>query len=75
MYSCHMLQMFCTSLRALQVPINALRVYVCVTQGLMAYVGSDQAITQFEAGKASFSLAGYLSFLLWRSVYITKQVR
>jgi hypothetical protein len=42
--------------------------------GLMAYVGSDQAVTQVEAGKASFSLAGYLSFLLWRSVYITKQV-
>ncbi len=41
----------------------------------MAYVGSDQAITQLEAGKASFSLAGYLSFLLWRSVYITKQVK
>lgn len=47
----------------------------CVMEGLMAYVGSDQAITQLEAGKASFSLAGYLSFLLWRSVYITKQVR
>ncbi|KAK9915294.1 hypothetical protein WJX75_007230 [Coccomyxa subellipsoidea] len=48
--------------------------FAFLSLGLMAYVGSDQAITQFEAGKASFSLAGYLSFLLWRSVYITKQV-
>ncbi len=42
--------------------------------GVMAYVGSDQAVTQLEAGKRTFDLAGYLSFLLWRSVYITKQV-
>ncbi|CAL8468561.1 g8101 [Coccomyxa elongata] len=48
--------------------------FAFLSLGLMAYVGSDQAITQLEAGKASFSLAGYLSFLLWRSVYITKQV-
>ena len=31
-------------------------------------------MTQLEAGKAIFDLAGYVSFLLWRSVYITKQV-
>ncbi len=31
-------------------------------------------MTQLEAGKAVFDLAGYVSFLLWRSVYVTKQV-
>lgn len=50
------------------------RPFEFLSLGLLAYVGSDQAVTQFEAGKANFSLAGYLSFLLWRSVYITKQV-
>ncbi|CAL5221410.1 g3596 [Coccomyxa viridis] len=42
--------------------------------GAMAYLGSDTAVTQLEAGKAVFDLAGYVSFLLWRSVYVTKQV-
>lgn len=36
--------------------------------------GSDKAVTQLEAGKAMFDIAGYISFLLWRSVYVTKQV-
>lgn len=31
-------------------------------------------MTQLEAGKQIFDIAGYVSFLLWRSVYITKQV-
>ena len=39
------------------------------------HAGSDKAVTQLEAGKAIFDLAGYVSFLLWRSVYVTKQVR
>ena len=38
------------------------------------HAGSDRAVTQLEAGKAIFDLAGYVSFLLWRSVYVTKQV-
>ena len=38
------------------------------------HAGNDKAVTQFEAGKAVFDLAGYVSFLLWRSVYVTKQV-
>ena len=39
-----------------------------------AHAGSDNAVTQLEAGKQIFDIAGYVSFLLWRSVYITKQV-
>lgn len=42
--------------------------------GLLAYVGNDQALTQFEAGDASVALYGQFAYLLWRSVYITKQV-
>ena len=44
-------------------------------QDRSAFAGSDRAVTQLEAGKAIFDLAGYVSFLLWRSVYVTKQVR
>jgi NADH:ubiquinone reductase (non-electrogenic) len=42
--------------------------------GLMAYIGNDKAVTQLEAGKTNVQLADYPAFLLWRSVYITKQV-
>ena len=42
----------------------------------MAYVGNEKALTQIEAPGApgSLKLYGSLAFLLWRSVYITKQV-
>lgn len=42
--------------------------------GIMAYVGSDSALTQVEAFDSSLNLYGSFAFLLWRSVYITKQV-
>ncbi|BDA51498.1 Internal alternative NAD(P)H-ubiquinone oxidoreductase A1 [Coccomyxa sp. Obi] len=42
--------------------------------GFMAYLGRDKAVTHLEAGKLKFDTAGYLSFLIWRSVYLTKQV-
>ncbi|CAL8465647.1 g5183 [Coccomyxa elongata] len=42
--------------------------------GFMAYLGRDKAVTHLEAGKLNFDTAGYLSFLIWRSVYLTKQV-
>ncbi len=42
----------------------------------MAYVGDGKALTQVEAGspEVGFKLYGSFAFLLWRSVYITKQV-
>ena len=43
----------------------------------MAYVGDSKALTQIEAGANSplaLKLYGSVAFLLWRSVYITKQV-
>lgn len=43
--------------------------------GIMAYVGDDSALTQIEAGDGvQVQLSGQFGFLLWRSVYITKQV-
>lgn len=42
--------------------------------GIMAYVGNDRALTQVEAFDTSVNLYGQFAFLLWRSVYITKQV-
>ena len=49
---------------------------LCLVEGneCCGCAGSDRAVTQLEAGKAMFDIAGYISFLLWRSVYVTKQV-
>jgi len=45
--------------------------------GLLAYVGDDRALTQFELGKSNrlrYEASGRFAFLLWKSVYVTKQV-
>ena len=43
--------------------------------GILAYVGSDKGVSEVEVpGGLNLKVSGYLSFLLWRSVYITKQV-
>jgi NADH:ubiquinone reductase (H+-translocating) len=43
--------------------------------GLLAYVGGGEALTQFQLGDVPiFSYAGSVSFMLWRSVYLVKQV-
>ena len=45
--------------------------------GLLAYVGDDKALTQFELGKSQrlkYEASGRFAFLLWKSVYVTKQV-
>lgn len=41
---------------------------------LPPFPASLQALTQIEAGENSLNLYGGFAFLLWRSVYITKQV-
>ncbi|KIZ07870.1 NADH dehydrogenase [Monoraphidium neglectum] len=43
--------------------------------GLMAYIGNEKALVSAEVLDSSFDVAGSLAFLLWRSVYITKQAR
>lgn len=43
--------------------------------GLLAYVGGGQALTQVQIGDVPVaSYAGSISFVLWRSVYLVKQV-
>ncbi|GKZ00876.1 hypothetical protein MPSEU_001039300 [Mayamaea pseudoterrestris] len=43
--------------------------------GLLAYVGGSEALSQIEIGDVPIlSYAGSISFLLWRSVYLVKQV-
>jgi len=43
--------------------------------GQLAYTGGGQALSQVELGnKKIFNQAGSVGFLLWRSVYIVKQV-
>ncbi|KAG1677207.1 hypothetical protein FOA52_013405 [Chlamydomonas sp. UWO 241] len=52
------------------------RVFEFFNLGIMAYVGGDKAAidTQVKVGEQSISVYGSLAFLLWRSVYLTKQV-
>ena len=40
--------------------------------GIMAYIGDDKALV--EVGNTGLNFWGNFAFLLWRSVYITKQV-
>lgn len=50
------------------------RAFEFLSLGLLAYVGNDKALTQVEAFDSSIKLYGDFAYLLWRSVYITKQV-
>lgn len=44
--------------------------------GLLAYVGGGKALSQVQVGEQRLlSQAGSTGFLLWRSVYVVKQVR
>jgi NADH dehydrogenase FAD-containing subunit len=43
--------------------------------GILAYVGGGEALSQVELGDVPiFSYAGSVAFILWRSVYLVKQV-
>jgi NADH dehydrogenase FAD-containing subunit len=43
--------------------------------GLLAYLGGGKALTQVQLGDVRvFSYAGSVAFILWRSVYLVKQV-
>ena len=42
--------------------------------GLLAFLGGGEALSQIEFGKYKLNEAGSTGFLLWRSVYIVKQV-
>ena len=47
-----------------------------INLGVMAYLGDNKALTQIDFTKnQQLRLSGEPAFLLWRSVYITKQVR
>lgn len=43
--------------------------------GILAYLGQGQALSQVQLGDVPiFNYAGSISFMLWRSVYLVKQV-
>ena len=45
------------------------------SQGLLAYLGGGEALSQVQIGEQRLlSEAGSTGFLLWRSVYVVKQV-
>jgi len=53
-----------------------LRPFSFLNLGMLTYVGEDKALAQFEDPVYGFNLGlhGYATWLLWRSVYVTKQV-
>lgn len=42
--------------------------------GIMTYIGEEKSMIQLEAGSKKIKLSGALTYLLWQSVYATKQV-
>lgn len=42
--------------------------------GIMAYLGDDRALTEIQLPFTKVKLSGSLAFLVWKSVYLTKQV-
>eukprot|EP00871_Galdieria_phlegrea_P005488 jgi/Galph1/5940/GphlegSOOS_G4612.1 len=42
--------------------------------GILAYIGRERAMAQIETGIEKIRMSGVLTYLLWQSVYITKQV-
>jgi NADH dehydrogenase FAD-containing subunit len=64
------------TMKALQVRgLLAARSFSFLNLGLLAYVGDSEAVAQIQLGDATIvDTAGTKAFLLWRSVYIVKQV-
>lgn len=55
--------------------LNESPVFEFLNLGLLAYVGGGQALSQIQIGDVPIgSYAGSTSFVLWRSVYLVKQV-
>lgn len=48
-------------------------VHVMQSLGIMSYIGNQKAVMQVDMD-LDVNLWGQFAFLLWRSVYITKQV-
>lgn len=49
--------------------------FVFLNLGLLAYLGGGEALTQVQVGDVPiFSYFGSIAFVLWRSVYLVKQV-
>jgi NADH:ubiquinone reductase (non-electrogenic) len=55
-------------------PAEAAQPFEFLSLGLLAYVGDNDALTQLDAGALQLRLSGRFAALLWRSVYVTKQV-
>ena len=61
-------------LLALRCAVEA-RVFEFLNLGLLAYLGGGEALSQVQVGERRLlSEAGSTGFLLWRSVYVVKQV-
>lgn len=60
--------------RAPAQPAEVAHPFSFLSFGLLAYVTGGSALTQVDAGPVQLAVAGSLAYLLWRSVYLTKQV-
>ena len=54
--------------------VEAAQPFEFLSLGLLAYVGDNDALTQVDAGALHLRYSGSFAALLWRSVYVTKQV-
>jgi NADH dehydrogenase FAD-containing subunit len=48
--------------------------FAFLSLGILAYTGNSEALAQVEVGKGMIKGSGQAGFLLWRSVYLSKQV-
>lgn len=66
-------QLLCAYLRARG--LSEAKGFDFLNLGLLAYVGEGEALSQIQVGDVPIlSYAGSISFVLWRSVYLVKQV-
>ena len=62
-----------------QAPVTYARPFEFLSLGVLAYIGNSRALAQVEVAAqdkrlGAFNQAGIAGWLLWRSVYLTKQV-
>ena len=62
-----------------QAPVTYARPFEFLSLGVLAYIGNSRALAQVEVAAqdkrlVAFNQAGIAGWLLWRSVYLTKQV-
>uniref|UniRef100_A0A7R9UDT3 FAD/NAD(P)-binding domain-containing protein n=1 Tax=Pinguiococcus pyrenoidosus TaxID=172671 RepID=A0A7R9UDT3_9STRA len=59
---------------ALEPPQRFAKPFQFLNLGILAYVGNDKGIAQLQVNKTPVKSKGFGGWLLWRSIYLSKQV-